>query len=150
MAAEVRRMSQRDRCREVLTAPLTGEMLAQRASQGWRAVAVEWERTEDSGPPALESVPYGMRVAADHVHLEECPEEMEALLVILEGIVVDWPMSRIAADLNVRELVMRNGMPWNQTSVFELLPRLTEFGPRLFNRSEWVGRRRSMRQKMTA
>lgn len=143
-------MSVTSRYKEVLTAPLTAETLGLRTSQGWRAVAVEWERPRDSGGPTLEAVPYGMRVAADHVHLEECPAEIDALLTILEGIVTDWPMSRIATDLNNRGSLMRNGMPWNQTSVFELLPRLIDYGPRLFHREEWIERRRSARQRATA
>lgn len=143
-------MPQSDRYREVLAAPLTAQTLEQRASEGWRAVAVEWERSGSAGGQTLEAVPYGMRVAADHVHLEECPAEIDALLTILEGIVADWPMSRIATDLNERGSLMRNGMPWNQTSVFELLPRLIEYGPRLFHRDEWAERRRTARQRSVA
>lgn len=142
-------MPMKDRYREVLTGELTEEYLAERMTQGWRPVAIEWERGEgESSGPTLEAVPYGMRVAADHVHLEENPDEVKVMLAILEGIVEDWPMSRIAADLNRRGSIMRNGMPWNQTSVFELLPRLIEFGPRLFNRDEWVERRRALGKRV--
>lgn len=144
-------MPMKDRYREVLTGELTEEYLAERTAQGWRPVAIEWERGEgESSGPTLEAVPYGMRVATDHVHLEENPDEVKIMLTILEGIVEDSPMSRIAADLNRRGFIMRNGMPWNQTSVFELLPRLIEFGPRLFNRDEWVERRRALGKRVMA
>lgn len=142
-------MPQRDRFRELLTGPLREETIQERAAQGWRPVAIEWEK-QDSGEGSgrvLEEVPYGMKVAGDHVHLEEDPAEVEVMMVILEGIVVDWPMSRIAAELNRRGSTMRNGMEWTQSSVFDLLPRLIEFGSRLFNRDEWIERRRLLRQR---
>lgn len=145
-------MPNRDRFREEITGPLTPEMLERKAVEGWRPVAIEWERETADGVPGrvMEAVPFGLRVAADHVHLEENAAEVEAMLAILEGIVADWPMSRIAADLNRRGYQMRNGFSWTQTAVFELLPRLIEFGPRLFNRTEWVERRRLVREKMAA
>jgi hypothetical protein len=112
-------------------------------------VVVEWERV-DSGAgrgATLEETPYGLKVAADHVHLEEDPSEVEVMLTILEGIVSDSPMSWIAADLNRKGATRRNGMPWTQSAVFDLLPRLIEFGSRLFNRDEWIERRRMLRER---
>jgi len=145
-------MPQKDRFREVLSGPIREEAVQERAAQGWRPVAIEWEKL-DSGEGSgrvLEDVPYGLKVAADHIHLEENPVEVEAMLVILEGIVADWPMSWIAADLNKRGNTMRNGLEWTQGTVFDLLPRLIEFDPRLFNRDDWVGRRRLLRQRTDA
>lgn len=139
------------RIRQVLHGPLTEDELRRRQEEGWRPVAVEWECVEPAGGPdrpLLEEVPYGLKVAADHVHLEENPREVEAMMTILEGIVEDRPMSRIADELNRRGHAMRSGEPWTQSGVFELLPRLIEFGPRLFNREEWVERRRILRQKV--
>jgi len=143
-------MSPRDRFREVLSSPLTEETIGRRAAEGWRPVAIEWERLAARGESGatLEEVPYGLKVAADHVHLQEDPAEVEVLLTILEGIVEDCPMSHIAATLNRRGSTMRNGMPWNQSEVFELLPRLIEFGSRLFNRDEWIERRRLLHQRV--
>ena len=145
-------MRQGDRFREILSGPIREEAVQERAAQGWRPVAIEWEKV-DSGEGSggvLEEVPFGLKVAGDHIHLEENPVEVEAMLVILEGIVAEWPMSWIAADLNRRGNTMRNGMEWTQSTVFDLLPRLIEFGPRLFNREDWVDRRRLLRQRSAA
>lgn len=104
---------------------------------------------QTSGGGAIE-VPYGLRVAPDHVHLEENPAEVEVMLIILEGLVADAPMSWIAADLNHRGATMRNGTPWTQSAVFDLLPRLIEFGSRLFEREEWAKRRRLLMERISA
>lgn len=143
-------MRQRSRFREVLNEPVSEEMLARRAEEGWRPVVIEWERMDASAGRArvLEDVPYGLKVAGDGVHLEEDPGEVDAMLTILEGIVEDQPMSHIAAELNRRGSTMRNGMPWTQSAVFDLLPRLIDFGARLFNRDEWIERRRLLRQRV--
>jgi hypothetical protein len=145
-------MSRRDRFREELSSPLSEETLNQRAAEGWRPVVVEWERVDSTAGHGhtLEAVPYGLKVAPDHVHLEENHAEVEVMLSILEGIVADWPMSHIAAELNRRGALMRNGMPWSQSEVFDLLPRLIEFGSRLFNRDEWIERRRILRRVSAA
>lgn len=143
-------MTQTDRFREEISGPITLEILERKAAEGWRPVAIEWQRdpARPAEGPVLEDVPFGLRVAADHLHLEENPAEVETMLAILEGIVADWPMSRIATDLNRRGYLTRSGFCWTQSDVFELLPRLIEFGPRLFNHSEWVERRRLVREKM--
>ncbi len=95
-------------------------------------------------------VPYGLRVAPDHVHLEENPAEVEVMMAILEGLVADMSMAFIAADLNRRGLAMRDGGRWTQSAVFDLLPRLIEFGSRLFNRDEWTRRRRLLMERIEA
>jgi hypothetical protein len=139
-------MAQTQRMREVISGPLSAEQLERRQAEGWRLVAVEWERSPSAvgvHPPLME-VAYGLRVAADHQHLEENPVEVQVMLDILEGIVQDQPMSRIAENLNRRGRVMRTGEPWTQSAVFELLPRLIDFGPRLFSRDEWTERRRKL------
>jgi hypothetical protein len=138
-------MERRERFREVLRDPLTVEAFDRRRAEGWRPVAIEWERVDSpDGRGGLEEVPYGLRVAGDHVHLEEDSTEVEAMMTILEGVVGDQSMSHIAAELNRRGSTMRNGMPWTQCAVFDLLPRLIDFGPRLFNRDEWIERRRML------
>ncbi len=91
------------------------------------------------------AVPYGLRVAPDCQHLEENPAEVRVLLEILDGIVRDQPLSHIAADLNTAGHRMRNGEPWTQSAVFTLLPRLIDFGSRLFSHEEWVERRKKLR-----
>lgn len=92
----------------------------------------------------LQEVPYGLRVAADHFHLEENPDEVQVMLAILEGIVQDLPLSKISQELNRRGYLMRTGEPWTQSAVFELLPRLIDFGSSLFSREEWQARRKAL------
>lgn len=141
-------MGKSERVREVLTGPLTAGELDRRAAEGWHPVAVEWERLVDSAEdwrPPVQEVPYGLRVATDNKHLEEHPEEVEIMLGILEGIVEDRSMSRIADELNRRGFRMRTDEAWTQSGVFELLPRLIDFSPRLFKREEWIERRRKLR-----
>lgn len=141
-------MGHPERMRQVLEGPLTVEELDRRAAEGWRPVAVEWERAGSSAAPnapVRQQVPYGLRVSEDHQHLEEHAEEVQVMLTILEGIVEDRSMSRIAEELNRRGFVMRTGEAWTQSGVFELLPRLIDFGPRLFSRQEWIERRRKLR-----
>jgi hypothetical protein len=99
------------------------------------------DRGDRSG---LQEVPYGLRVAADHMHLEENPAEVQVMLSILEGIVQDLPLSKISQELNGRGFLMRSGEQWTQSAVFELLPRLIDFGSSLFSREEWLARRKAI------
>lgn len=141
-------MGHTERMRQVLEGPLTTEELERRAAEGWRAVAVEWERIDPAAGhsrPARQQLPYGLKISDDHLHLEENAEEVEVMLAILEGIVEDRSMSRIAEELSRRGFHMRTGEAWTQSGVFELLPRLIDFGPRLFSREEWIERRRKLR-----
>jgi hypothetical protein len=93
-----------------------------------------------------EVVPYGLRVAGDHEHLEIEPREHEVLMKLLEFLIQDFPISRIAIEFNNLGYRTRQGVVWNAASVFELLPRLIESGPKLFTSEEWVKRRRSVFQ----
>ncbi len=87
--------------REVLSNPLTAADLHLKATQGWKPVAVIWERqTGDDEPPIAdiaEPVPYGLKIAEDCVALEQDVQEREALLVMLEMIIQDKPLSETAA-----------------------------------------------------
>ena len=141
-------MGHTERMRQVLEGPLTADELDRRAAEGWRPVAVEWERIGAPAAPSVpvkQQVPYGLRVSDDHQHLEEHAEEVQVMLAVLEGIVEDRSMSRIAEELNRRGFLMRSGEAWTQSGVFELLPRLIDFGPRLFSHQEWIERRRKLR-----
>jgi hypothetical protein len=110
-------------------------------------VALEWERAGE-GKEALpqreirEEVPYGLRVASDCHHLEEDPEEFRALMLMMEQIVLDLPLSKVAEALNNAGIRTRQGLPWDLISVFNMLPRLIEVGPRMFSTEEWKVRRR--------
>ena len=132
-----------ERRREVLDGPLTPELLKERAAEGWRLAAVEWVR--DAGAPVItarrERPPYGLRVAADAIHLEEDAAEQEAMRAALRLLVEDKPMSAVAEELNRRGLHTREGSLWRPETVFGLLPRLIEAGPQILASEEWRSRR---------
>jgi hypothetical protein len=62
--------------------------------------------------------------------------------VIMEGVALDSSYAEIAAQLNERGLLMRNGQPWNRVAVFGMIPRLIDVGPRFLASTEWVERSR--------
>ena len=88
-----------------------------------------------------QEVPYGLQVSADCKHLEENPQEVEALTVMLECIVADKKLSEVAAELDRRGLPPRGTSSWTQVSVFEMLPRLIEVAPSILSTQEWSERR---------
>lgn len=88
-----------------------------------------------------EEIPYGLKVSSDCLYLEENPAERQVLEAIMELIVQDRPFSQIADELNRRGYRMRNGGEWTRVSVFNLMPRLIETGPRIFSSEEWAARR---------
>ena len=111
-------------------------------------MALEWERvdeTEGEQPrPLREQVPYGMRVSDDCLHLEENPEEVQVLMLMMEEIVQDNPLSKVVTALNAAGFRTRAGEPWDAVGVFNMLPRLIEVGPRMFSTEEWELRRRRL------
>jgi hypothetical protein len=141
-------MAKIERVREVLSEPLSPEFLQQKAADGWKPVAVEWQREVESAelPPGtlVEDVPFGLRIAEDCEHLVENPNEKQALMLIMEKVVLDSPMSEIADELNRRGFRTRQGLNWNEISVFDMLPRLIDVGPQLLSGEEWVERRRRL------
>jgi len=144
-------MSSNERFREVLTEPLTAERIERRGAQGWRAVAVEWERVAEGGAATVlrsAEVPYGLRVSGDGSRLEESSEEVRAMMVMLDLIADDEPLSRIAAALNERGLHARSGQPWTQTALFQLLPRLIEAAPDIYASTEWNRLRQERRRRL--
>ncbi len=138
-----------ERVREVLRGPLDDEHLRQRAAAGWRMFAIEWERPADEGEDRpfgkMETeLPYGLQVSGDCLHLEENRIEKEALVLMLELIVQDYPFSRIAGELNERGFRTRSGGKWDPVAVFNLLPRMIDIGPRVFSSDEWADRRQRL------
>jgi hypothetical protein len=84
-------MAKLERLRDFMTEPPSDEYFASKASQGYRLVSIEWERGRaDEGPP-LEDVPFGLRVASDCRRLEESPDEIQVLLLMMEEIAKDSP-----------------------------------------------------------
>ena len=137
-------MEKNERVREVLAAPPGAEYFQEKQSEGWRLVAVEWERGEtvESGEGVLlrQEVPYGLEVAQDCRYLVESPEEIRAMTMMLDLIVSDYSLSAVAAELESQGLRRRDGRPWTQVSLFELLPRLVEVAPRIYSSKEWAER----------
>jgi len=138
-------MSKLQRVREVPSAPLSPEYIDQKTKQGWRLTAVEWERDVDEAPDALsEEIPYGMRISGDCSRLEENGAEKQALILMMDLIVQDAPLSTVAEELNRKGYRTRSGANWTPGSVFDMLPRLIQVGPRIFSSGEWTARTRHL------
>ena len=140
-------MARSERIREELSAAFGVDELARRNEQGWKLVAVEWERELPESEPLAATaadVPFGFRIAEDAGKLEADPAEQEVLMLMMELTVEDGPYSAIAEELNRRGYRTRQGMRWTPVSVFQMLPRLIEVGPRIFSTQEWQQRRAKM------
>lgn len=134
-----------ERIRDVVKGPAAPEYFRQKAEAGWKLVAVQWAREipgEYEFGELADYVPYGLQVVGDCLHLEENSEEIEVLMLVMEVIVQDQPLSRVADELNRRASRTRQGWKWSQVSVFNMLPRLIEMGPRIFGSEEWAERRK--------
>jgi hypothetical protein len=137
-------MKKTERLRQVVAGPPSPEALKQQIDKGWRLVAIEWEREVESTEAQLPAdVPFGLRIAPDTQRLEENPAEREILLQLMELIVQEGSYARIAEEINRRGFRTRQGAAWTPVSVFEMLPRLIEVGPHLFQSSEWQKRRQT-------
>jgi hypothetical protein len=141
-------MSKLQRVREVPSSPLSQDYLSQKANEGWKLTAVEWEREIDETTaqpgPLTEEVPYGLRVSADCRHLEENTAEKQALIQMMDLIVQDAPLSLVAEELNRKGFRTRAGANWTPGSVFDMLPRLIQVGPRIFSSTDWTARTRHL------
>ena len=62
------------------------------------------------------TIPYGMRLADDEIHLEEDPGEQAILALIARKRAEGLSLRKLAAWLNDRQITNR-GRPWNHTSV---------------------------------
>ena len=69
---------------------------------------------------------------------------MEVINLIIAMITGDHPLSRIATELNRRELRPRQGTEWTQLALFKLLPRVVEFGPEILSADEWPDSKRKV------
>ena len=141
-------MPKKERVREALVGLPLLEYVLQRMQNGWRPVAIEWER-DIVAPGAstgdyTEEIPYGMQVSADCNGLVESPQEREIITIALDMIVEDCPLSRVAAELNARGFTTRGGRAWTPTDLFNLLPRMIQVGPRLFTSEQWTQRRQRL------
>ena len=134
-----------ERWREPVSTIPTKTVLDAKAEQGWRPIAIEWVRdAPQPGASDHRPIPYGLRVSPDCAHLEIDPVEREVMSLIIAMIAGDHPLSKIAAELNRRELRPRHGSGWTQITLFKLLPRVVEFGPEILSAEEWPDSKRKV------
>ena len=66
-------MSSRERTRQVVSGPFGPEDFSQRLAEGWKPVAIEWEREVEISAAAetipAPEIPFGLQVAGDCSHL---------------------------------------------------------------------------------
>jgi hypothetical protein len=146
-------MAKKVRINEPLTGSPTLEYLNQRMAGGWKLVALEWEKEADGDAAPdqpdhalrkAEEIPYGLQVSPDCQRLVENPTERQIIILALDRIVEDCPLSRVADELNRRGHRTRDGRLWSPAALFSLLPRMIEVGPRLFVSEEWTLRRQRL------
>jgi hypothetical protein len=141
-------MPKKERIREAVTSLANPNYLTERAAAGWRLAALEWERDV---PEAIEEprawsedLPYGLQVSEDGSRLVENPSETKIVILALDMIVEDCPLSQVSAEMTRRGYRMRDGLPWTPTALFTLLPRMIQMGPRLFSSEEWMTRKQRL------
>lgn len=139
-------MAHFERIRDVISGPFSQQIMQQRAAAGWQLVSLEWRRELPGDAPVSEGafnedIPYGLRISDDCMRLEVEPREHQALVLMMELLVQDFPLSSVVSDLNEKGFRTRDGRPWSRISVFDMLPRLIEVGPSLFSSEEWEARR---------
>ena len=116
-------MPKLERVRDFMTAPPSGDYFSQKSAEGWRLVAVEWERGASLPKPPVEDVPFGLRVASDCKRLEEDPDELQVLILMMETIVQDGPLSAGRRVINDRGYRTRDGEKWTpQSAVLSAAP----------------------------
>lgn len=139
-------MAHFERIRDVISGPLSSDIMRQRTAAGWQLVSIEWRRElPDNEAPTegsySEDLPYGLRISDDCQRLEVDPRENQVLILMMELLVQDFPLSNVVSNLNEKGFRTRAGKPWSAVTVFNMLPRLIEVGPRLFSTEEWEERR---------
>lgn len=149
-----------ERFRELVKGPLDAEHLRQKASEGWKLIGIEcqWERQvtesvasqphnmqqQELASGTVAEVPFGFQVASDCMHLAENSEEMQVLSFLMELVVQDFSLHRMAEELNRRAFRTRDGSAWSAVAVFKVFPRLVEAGSRIFPSEEWAARRKQV------
>jgi hypothetical protein len=130
------------RVRETVWEPPSPHQLMEKARKGWTLVALEWEREmspEDAATMGLAcDVPFGLRIAANALTIEEDAQERTILTAMLDLLVQDdLRFSEIARELNQKGYRRRGGQTWTQSAVFEMLPRLVEVAPTILKSDQW-------------
>lgn len=141
-------MPKKERIREAVASLANPNYLTEKAAAGWRLTALEWERDvpAEAEPPRVwsEDLPYGLQVSEDGLRLVENPSETKIVILALDMIVEDCPLSQVATEMTRRGYRMRDGQPWTPTALFTLLPRMIQMGPRLFSSEEWMTRKQRL------
>lgn len=139
-------MANFERIRDVISGPFSPEIMRERTAAGWQLVSIEWRRELPANELPTEGafnedIPYGLRISEDCQRLEADPGEQQALTLMMELLVQDFPLSSVASDLNEKGFRTRTGKTWGPASVFNMMPRLIEVGPRIFSTDDWETRR---------
>src|SRR5580692_7964039 len=139
-------MAHFERIRDVMSGPFSPEVIRQRTAAGWQMVSIEWRRElpDSEAPPDRgfnEDIPFGLRISDDCQRLEVDPHENQMLLLMMDLLAQDFSYASIVSDLNEKGFRTRAGKPWSRVAVFNMMPRLIEVGPRIFNSDEWEQRR---------
>ena len=114
-------MKEVERFREPVSALPTPSTHEKKQKEGWRLVAIEWEREgAREAPEGRRPIPYGLRISTDCQHLEVDPAEKDVVATIIAMIAGDHPLSRIAAELNRRGSRTRSGAEWTQLKIFQI------------------------------
>ena len=142
-------MAKNERIREPLTGLPTLEHLVDRTAAGWKLVALEWERPAAAAPvepglQVIEEIPYGLKVGDDCSSLVENPSERQTIIIALDMIVEDRPLSHVSDELNRRGYRTRDGKAWTPAALFVLLPRMIQIGPKVFSSEEWTSRKQRL------
>jgi hypothetical protein len=142
-------MAKNERIREPLSGLPTLEHLVERTTGGWKLVALEWERPAAAVPAepplqVIEEIPYGLKVSDDCSGLVESAAERQTILIALDMIVEDRPLSHVAEELNRRGYRTREGNAWTPAVLFTLLPRMIQVGPKVFSSQEWNTRKQRL------
>jgi hypothetical protein len=147
-------MQRTERIRQPVSGRVTWDEIQKLQGEGWTLLALEWERDVPEGNEAAsvetdrENPPFGLRVSTDCATLVEERSENEALLAMMELIIQDGPYSSVAEELNRRGYRTREGLKWSPVSVFEMLPRLIDAGPRLLASENWHRRKQEHQRKI--
>ena len=135
-----------ERMRDVVSGVFSPQVIDQRMAAGWQMVSIEWRRElPDSEAHAegafSEEIPYGLRISDDCRRLEVDPLENKVLLLMMDLLAQDFSYASIVSSLNEQGFRARDGRPWTRIAVFNMMPRLIEVGPRIFNSRDWEQRR---------
>jgi hypothetical protein len=142
-------MAYYERIRDVISGPLSPEVIQQRMAAGWQMLSIDWRRELPAGEAPTEGafdddIPYGLRISEDCQRLEIDPNENRTLMLMMELLGQDFSYSSIVSDLNEKGFRTRDGKPWDRIGVFNMMPRLIEAGPRMFSSEEWKRLRQGM------